>query len=134
MYTYLYKDEEEIPMRLSEIVKQYRQEHGLSIRQFARLCDLSHAAVANIESEKNSYGNPYVPSMETLQKVSTGLGISLMDPLSAADDMEISASPTDEIRDELKDNPELRVLLSAAADLTKEDLIALTEIAKRFHR
>lgn len=44
-------------MKLSEIVRRYREEHGLSIRQFAKQCDISHSAIANIENETNSYGN-----------------------------------------------------------------------------
>ena len=44
-------------MKLSEIVRRYREEHGLSIRQFAKQCELSHASMANIENEVNSRGH-----------------------------------------------------------------------------
>jgi transcriptional regulator with XRE-family HTH domain len=39
-------------MKLSEIVRRYREEHGLSIRQFAKQCDISHS---KLERLKNLY-------------------------------------------------------------------------------
>lgn len=53
-------------MKLSEIVRRYREEHGLSIRQFAKQCGISHTAIANVESETNSYGEPYIPQLGTV--------------------------------------------------------------------
>lgn len=64
-------------MKLSEIVMAYRKEHGLSIRQFAQKCGLSHSAIANVENERNSMGNPYTPSFETLQHLALGMGLSV---------------------------------------------------------
>lgn len=121
-------------MRLSEIVKKYREEHGLSQRDLAKLSGLSNAQISNVERELNTAGKPFTPSIDTITKLANAMGRSANDLMSDMDDMDVYFSPTDEIRDELKDNPELRVLLSTAADLTKEDLIALAEIAKRFHR
>lgn len=50
------------------------------------------------------------------------------------DDADIYISEVDEMRDELKDNPDLRMLLSAAYDLKPEDIRKLTEIAKMIRR
>jgi hypothetical protein len=50
------------------------------------------------------------------------------------DDADIYISEVDEMRDELKDNPDLRMLLSAASDLKPEDIRKLTEIAKMIRR
>lgn len=119
-------------MRLSEIVKQYREEHGLSQRDFAKVCGLSNALISNVERELNTAGKPFTPSFDTVQKIAFGMGQSANDLLREMDDTDVYLSPTDEIRDELKDNPELRMLLSAASDLSKDDLLALTDIAKRF--
>lgn len=118
-------------MKLSEIVKQYRAEHKISQRDFAKHCGLSNVAISNIERELNSYKKPFTPSFDTIQKVANGMGMSASDLMLQMDDMEIYTSPVDEIRDELKDNMELRMLLSAASDLSKADLKALTDIAKR---
>ena len=121
-------------MKLSDIVKQYREEHGLSQREFAKHCDLSNSLIANVERELNTAGKPFTPSFETIQKIANGMGLSASDILHQMDNVEIYISPVDEIRDELKDNMELRMLLSAASDLKKDDLKAVTDMIKRIKR
>lgn len=121
-------------MKLSEIIRAYRKEHELSLRQFAHMCGLSHAVINNIEREKNSNGDPFTPSFETLQKVASGMGISVNDLLRDMEDMEIYSSDVDEMRDELRNNPELRMLLSASRDLDKDDIKMLIAIAKKINK
>ena len=122
-------------MKLSEIVRQYREEHGLSIRQFAKQCDLSHASMANIENEVNSRGQPYIiPQMGTINKIAFGMGIPARELLSMMDGVKIDESPTDDLRDELKDNPELRTLLSASSKLSKEDLQFVIRFVEKMNR
>lgn len=121
-------------MKLSEIVRRYREEHGLSIRQFAKQCGISHTAIANIESETNSYGEPYIPQLGTINKVAYGMGIPARELLSMMDNVSLDDSPVDEIRDELKDNPELRTLLSASKKLSKEDLAMVIRFVQRMSR
>ena len=121
-------------MKLSEIVRRYREEHGLSIRQFAKQCDISHSAIANIENETNSYGEPYIPQLGTINKVAYGMGIPARELLSMMDGVKIDESPTDDLRDELKDNPELRTLLSASSKLSKEDLQFVIRFVEKMSR
>ena len=121
-------------MKLSEIVRRYREEHGLSIRQFAKQCDISHSAIANIENETNSYGEPYIPQFGTINKVAFGMGIPARELLSMMDGVKIDESPTDDLRDELKDNPELRTLLSASSKLSKEDLQFVIRFVEKMNR
>lgn len=121
-------------MKLSEIVRRYREEHGLSIRQFAKQCDISHSAIANIENETNSYGEPYIPQLGTINKVAFGMGIPARELLSLMDGVRIDESPTDDLRDELKDNPELRTLLSASSKLSKEDLQFVIRFVEKMSR
>ena len=121
-------------MKLSEIVRRYREEHGLSIRQFAKQCDISHSAIANIESETNSYGEPYIPQLGTINKVAFGMGIPARELLDMMDGVSIDESPADDLRDELKDNPELRTLLSASSKLSKEDLQFVIRFVEKMNR
>lgn len=121
-------------MKLSEIVRRYREEHGLSIRQFAKQCDISHAAMANIENETNSYGQPYIPQLGTINKVAYGMGIPSRELLAMMDYVQVSDSPVDDLRDELKDNPELRTLLSASSKLSKEDLQFVIRFVEKMNR
>lgn len=120
-------------MKLSEIVKTYREDHEMSLRTFARSCDLSHAVINNIEREKNSNGDPFTPSFETLQKIAFGMGISVNDLLKEMDDMEIFVSETDEIRETLRSRPDLRSLLQEAQKLEEEDVNMLISIAKKIN-
>ena len=48
--------------------------------------------------------------------------------------MEIYSSDVDEMRDELRKNPELRMLLSASRDLDKDDIKMLISIAKKINK
>lgn len=118
-------------MRLSEIVKKYREEHGISQREFAKHCDLSNAVISNVERELNTVGKPFTPSFETISRIASGMGMSVHELFMQIDDVEVYVSPADEIRDELKDNLELRMLLSTASDLNKQQLKLLNDIAKQ---
>ena len=37
-------------MDLKQYIEKYRQEHNLSIREFAKLCGLSHVQIIRMES------------------------------------------------------------------------------------
>ena len=122
-------------MKLSEIVKKYREEHGLSIRQFAKQCDISHALMANIENEVNSRGQPYtIPQMGTINKIAFGMGIPARQLLDAMDGIELDESPVDDLRDDLKDNPKLRTLLSASKKLSEADLDFAIQFIEKMSR
>jgi len=121
-------------MKLSEIVRNYRESHGYSLRQFASLCGLSHAVINNVEKETNSDGNPFTPSFDTLQKIAAGMGISVDSLLREMNDMKIYQSEVDEMRDQLRSRPDLRMLLSASADLDVEDVQMLISIAKKINK
>lgn len=66
-------------MTLKEIIKDYRDEHGLSQREFSVKCGLSNAAISNIEKGKvnPNTGKETVTSIETLMKIASGMGITL---------------------------------------------------------
>lgn len=116
-------------MKLSELVKNYRKTHRMSLRTFANKCGLAHTVVDRIEKEVNQLGTPYKPSLDTLQKVAYGLGMSFNDLISILDDMDVYIDEVDEMRDMLKDNPNLRMLLSASSKLSDEDIQQLYRLA-----
>ena len=121
-------------MKLSEIVKNYRSTHGLSLRAFAKRCGVSHTAIARIEAEKNSAGNPFVPDVETLVGISNAMGMSLNDLLHMIGDEDVYVSETDELRDMLRDNPDMRMLLSISSKFDKDDFAVLMQAAKAINR
>ena len=41
-------------MKLSELIKKYREENGLSLRAFAKRSGVTQTTIANIEREQNA--------------------------------------------------------------------------------
>ena len=65
-------------MKLSEILKKYRSENGLSQREFARQAGLSNSLISLIEKGVNPQtGKEMSQDMETYKKLSDGMGISM---------------------------------------------------------
>ena len=80
-------------MTLSEIIAEYRTQHGLSQRQFAAQCGLSNGYISLLEKQMNpKTGKPVTPSLINLKKIAQGLHTSLDDILTMADDIEIDLS------------------------------------------
>lgn len=57
-------------MKLSEIIKQYRYEHKLSMREFAKKCNVSNAYISLIES-----GETKSPTLEMISKLAVGMSL-----------------------------------------------------------
>lgn len=80
-------------MKLSELIIRYRKEQALSQRQLAARCKLSTGYISLIEKEINPQtGKRMVPTLQVLNKLSTGMGLSLDELLAACDDMDVSLS------------------------------------------
>lgn len=80
-------------MTLSDFIKQYRREHGLSQRQLAAACNLSNGYISMLEKNLNpNTGLPLVPTLPVLKKLSHGMGMELGDMLSSVDDMPVELS------------------------------------------
>ncbi len=65
-------------MELGAIVKQYREEHSLSMQQFADQCNLSKSYISMLEKGQHPQNKRLlVPSLETFKKLSDGMRIPL---------------------------------------------------------
>ena len=85
-------------MKLSDVIKRYRIEHGLSQRQMGAQCGLSTGYISLIEKEINPQtGKQMVPSLPVLNKISAGMGLTLDDLLAVCDDMDVTLSEKDSI-------------------------------------
>lgn len=73
-------------MKLGTIIRMYMDEHNFSMREFAKICNLSPAQVSFMERGRNSNGDPFVPREETLIKLASGMGITLKELLAALDE------------------------------------------------
>lgn len=81
-------------MRLSEIIKEYRNQNGLSQRQFAAKCkDVSNGYLSMIENEYNpSTKKPIIPSLMKLKSIAEAMEMTLDNLIGMADDMEVDIS------------------------------------------
>lgn len=94
-------------MTLSEFMKGYREEHGLSQRQFANKCGLSNGYIAMLERGVNpSTGEPITPSILALKKIATGMATTMAVLFSKVDDIPVDMGA--DLPDNVIPMPELR--------------------------
>lgn len=58
-------------MKLGKLIKEYINEHNISVREFSRQCDLSNTYISNIVNNEDSN-----PSVDALDKISNVMGCS----------------------------------------------------------
>lgn len=74
-------------MLLGDIIKQYRCEHNLSQRDFAKKCELSHTYIAALEKKVDSRsGKKIAPTVDAVKNISKGLNMPLQELLNIIDD------------------------------------------------
>lgn len=109
-------------MTLGEFVKQYREAHFMSQREFARRCGLSNAQISLIEKGIGTDGKPFTPTGLTLSKVARGMGLPVESLIAQCDDFLIDTtdagfSETPQvlqfIEDQSKRSPDEEMLLQA---------------------
>ncbi len=98
---------------LGNIIKQYRQEKGLSLRAFSSRCGLSHSYVDMLEKGRDPRnGQPPRPSIDTLIALAKGLEIEARkllqhaSHLSSSERQDIELFATTYMEDPLSDLPE----------------------------
>lgn len=73
-------------MFIGQFIKEYRSNHGLSMQDFADLTGLSKAYIGMLEKIYNPKTNqPISPSLDKLNLIATGIGLSLDDLLKELD-------------------------------------------------
>lgn len=103
-------------MEISLLLKKYRKENNLTLREFATKCGTSHSYIAMLENGKNSKTNePIVPSITMLKKISHGMGISINDLITLCDDMPITLNGSPSV------SPSINLQLFAEAKNSPEE-------------
>ena len=82
-------------MTLAEFIKQYRTEHGMSIRSFAAMVGMSPQSILNIERGIGSDGKPMTSTMKTYAKIANAIGMTEKDFLNLLND-NVLINPGDE--------------------------------------
>lgn len=94
-------------MKIGEKIADFREQHGLSQREFARRCDLSHVIIGFLEKGERTDGTPYLPRFDTIRKVARGMGTSAEALISECEDFDLDISvgmeETPLIRDFIKE-------------------------------
>ena len=73
-------------MKLTDIIKNYIEEHNYSLRYFADRCGISTAQMSLMSRGINSQGEKSIPRPEMLEKLAIGMGISYRELISVMDD------------------------------------------------
>lgn len=77
-------------MKLGDLIREYRDTHALSQRQFANQCDLSNGYISILEKGVNpSTNKPVTPTLPQLKKLADGMRITLSELFERTDDMPI---------------------------------------------
>lgn len=83
-----------VQMKLGEIIRKYRADHGLTLREFAQRCETSHSYISMLEDGKNSKtGQPMTPTFATLKKISAALNLSFTELIDMAEDLPFHIDP-----------------------------------------
>ncbi len=116
-------------MSVGKRIKQRREEIGMTQAELARKVGTTYQAISK-------YENDIIGTIPTkkLKIIAEALDCSPVYLLGMEQKTFYDEKQVDEMRDELKDNPDLRMLLSATYDLKPEEIRKLTEIAKMIRR
>ena len=84
-------------MTIGDIIKNYRKENNLTLREFAKKCDLSYTYIFALEKDKDTRtGKPTTPSLDSLYSIAKGMNISAENLLTILDNnQEVSLSSTE---------------------------------------
>lgn len=116
-------------MTLREYIIKYREDHGLSQRQFAINCDISNGYLAMIENNLNPRtGKPPVLSIAMFRKIASGMGMTLQSLIEAIDDEMVSSV------DEAILTEDERDLIMYYRDLTVSKKHLLLSIVREFSK
>ena len=130
-------------MELSKILRDYRQEHGLTLQVFADRAGLTKQYISMLENNKNSKnGKPIIPSLETLRKLASAMYMNIDTLVATLDgEQDVSLQTKDagyytdpevaEYAEELRTNPKYRLLFDASKDLSKEDIDFVVNIIEQ---
>lgn len=84
-------------MKIGEIIKKYREEHGYSLREFSRISGVSNSYLSMLESGRHPRtGRPIVPTLTKLNQIADAMGIDINDLINVMDNTPIHFDSNDE--------------------------------------
>lgn len=64
-------------MTLGDVIREFRELNNLSMEEFAKMSNLSKSYISMLENNKDPRANPINPSLETIDKVASTIGVEL---------------------------------------------------------
>lgn len=123
-------------MTLGSIVKQYREEHNMSMDEFSKRCTLSKGYISMIENNINPRNNkPIAPTLPSINKLAKGMGIELDSLLKLIDGEQLVSLPP--AQPTVKKGVTINILGRVAAGLpieAIENIIDTEEISEEMAR
>lgn len=78
-------------MTIGEILKQYREEHGYSLRDFSKISGVSNSYLSMLESGRHPRsGRPIVPTLTKLNQIAEAMGITIDNLIGIMDDTPVN--------------------------------------------
>lgn len=116
-------------MTIGERIKYYREMAGMTQQELATKAGVSYQAISK-------YENGVVTNIPTkrLQLIADALGTNGAVLMGYKQEYHDSDKTANEWREELRANPDLRMLLSASSKLNEEDIRYLIQLAERMNR
>ena len=72
-------------MKLGDIVREFRQSHGMTMQEFADLASLSKGYISMLEKGRNPRNNPPItPSIDTYAKIARAMNMTAEELLAKA--------------------------------------------------
>ena len=62
-------------MTIGDVIKEFRKLNELNLEEFGKMCGLSKSYISMLENSKDSRGNPVNPSLETIDKIASAIGV-----------------------------------------------------------
>lgn len=121
-----------ILLRIGEIVRQFRENNGLSLREFADMAKLSHAYIDKLESGIDPRTQkPVTPTIRTIELLAAAMGLTterLMEKAGIIDDKNEDKSSQHE------EDPELEILFRDLREMDANDRAIIMAIARERKR
>ena len=77
-------------MKLGDLIREYRECHDLSQRQFADCCGLSNGYISMLERGVNpNTQRPITPTIPQLKKLAAGMNMTMAEMIDKVDDMPV---------------------------------------------
>lgn len=62
-------------MTIGDVIKEFRKLNNLSLEEFGKMAGLSRSYISMLENNKDPRGNPVNPSLETIDKIASAIGV-----------------------------------------------------------